>query len=147
MNRYVLLRKWLQYRLAKVAPTSKIRTHLLRKLGARIAGSACIMEDVVFVNYTDLQYLVVGDEAGIGSGCTLILSEYHDRTCITKHKKPFKGYIHIKKGAYVGANVTVFPGITIGENSVVGACSLVNKSIPDNSLAYGVPARVIRKLE
>ncbi|MCU0577225.1 MAG: acyltransferase, partial [Desulfobacterota bacterium] len=41
----------------------------------------------------------------------------------------------------------VMPGITIGENSIVGACSFVNADIPDNSVAYGVPARVVRSRE
>jgi len=36
------------------------------------------------------------------------------------------------------------PGVTIGENAIVGACSFVNKNIPDNAVAYGMPAKVIR---
>ena len=39
------------------------------------------------------------------------------------------------------------PGVTIGENSIVGAHSFVNVDIPDNVIAFGVPAKVIRKIE
>ena len=39
------------------------------------------------------------------------------------------------------------PGITIGKNAVVGAYSFVNKDIPDNTLAYGVPVKIIRKIK
>lgn len=52
----------------------------------------------------------------------------------------------LKKGCWLGANVIVLPGVTIGENSVVGAGSLVTKSIPAGVLAAGNPARVIRSI-
>ena len=48
---------------------------------------------------------------------------------------------------WLGGNVTVLPGVTIGNNVVVGAGAVVTKDIPDNSLALGVPAKVVRQLE
>ena len=48
---------------------------------------------------------------------------------------------------WLGGNVTIVPGVTIGNNCVIGAGAVVTKNIPDNSLAVGNPARVIRKLE
>lgn len=54
--------------------------------------------------------------------------------------------IVLKKGCWLGANVIVLPGVTIGENSVVGAGSLVTKSIPPKVLAAGNPAKVIRNI-
>lgn len=50
----------------------------------------------------------------------------------------------VKSGASLGASVTVLPGVTIGRNAQVGAGSLVTKDIPDNAVAYGSPARVVR---
>lgn len=47
----------------------------------------------------------------------------------------------------IGANVTILPGVTIGNNVVIGAGAVVTKDIPDNSLAVGVPARVIKEIE
>ncbi|QXE90596.1 acyltransferase [Geomonas subterranea] len=52
----------------------------------------------------------------------------------------------LKKGCWLGANVIVLPGVTIGENSVVGAGSLVTKSVPAGVLAAGNPARIIRNI-
>ncbi len=52
------------------------------------------------------------------------------------------GLIRICNGACVGTHSTIMPGVTIGENSVIGAYSLVNKDIPANVIAWGVPCRV-----
>lgn len=54
---------------------------------------------------------------------------------------------YIKKGASIGSSATILCGITIGENSIIGAGAVVTKDIPANSLAVGVPARVIKKLK
>ena len=48
---------------------------------------------------------------------------------------------------WIGSNVTVCPGVTIGSNVVIGAGAVVTHDIPDNALAFGVPARVVRKIE
>lgn len=56
--------------------------------------------------------------------------------------------ITIKKGAYIGMRASVISGkngVTIGENAVIGACALVNKDIPDNATAVGVPCRILEK--
>lgn len=53
----------------------------------------------------------------------------------------------IKRGARIGINVTLLPGITIGENSMIGAGSVVTRDIPPNMLAYGNPARPMRPVE
>ena len=55
--------------------------------------------------------------------------------------------IRICDDVWIGANVTILPGVTIGNNVVIGAGAVVNKDIPDNSLAVGVPARVIKEIE
>ena len=57
-----------------------------------------------------------------------------------------KAPIIIKNNAFIGANCFVCKGVTIGENSIVGACSVVTKSIPDNEIWAGNPARYIKKL-
>jgi acetyltransferase-like isoleucine patch superfamily enzyme len=52
--------------------------------------------------------------------------------------------IVIKSRVWLGANVTVTPGVTIGENAIVGAGSVVTKDVPDNAIVAGVPAKIIR---
>lgn len=55
--------------------------------------------------------------------------------------------IHIKKNAWLGARVIVLPGVTIGENAIIGSGAVVTKDIPDNTVAVGNPARVIKTLD
>ena len=55
--------------------------------------------------------------------------------------------VYIKKNAWVGARTIILPGITIGENSVVGAGSVVTKDVPANTIVVGNPAKVIREIE
>lgn len=56
------------------------------------------------------------------------------------------GPIHLKKNVWLGTGVTVLPGVTIGENTVVGTGSIVTHSLPENVIAAGNPARVVRQL-
>jgi acetyltransferase-like isoleucine patch superfamily enzyme len=58
-----------------------------------------------------------------------------------------EGKVILKKNCKIGSHTVVMPGVTVGENSVVGACCFVNKDIPANVIAAGVPAKVIRKID
>jgi acetyltransferase-like isoleucine patch superfamily enzyme len=53
---------------------------------------------------------------------------------------------HVKKGASIGSNATILCGITIGENSLVGAGSVVTKNVPPNTIVAGNPAKVIKSI-
>ena len=59
----------------------------------------------------------------------------------------FTKEIRIKKNAWIGARVNILPGVTIGENAIIGTGSIVTKDIPDNAVAVGNPARVIKIIE
>jgi len=58
-----------------------------------------------------------------------------------------EGRVVLKKNCEIGSHSVVMPGVTIGENSIVGAISFVNCDIPDNVVAAGVPAKVIKKIK
>lgn len=87
--------------------------------------------------------LVIEDNVMISLNCTIATNNHdvYDRSVITC--KP----VHIKKNAWLGVNVTVLPGVTIGENAVVGACAVVTKDVPDNAVVVGNPARLIKSLD
>ena len=92
--------------------------------------------DIGAFTYINAKYGVeIQDNVQIGSHCSIYsLSTIDDK----------KGKVIIKENAKIGAHSVIMPGITIGENAIVGACSFVNKNIPDNAVAYGVPARITR---
>lgn len=83
----------------------------------------------------------IEDYVQIGSHCTI-----YSKSDISTTDKPVEGKVTIKKGACIGSHSTVFPGVTIGEGAIIGAHSLVNKNIPPHTVAFGVPAKVVRQL-
>jgi len=92
--------------------------------------------DIGAFTYINAKYGVeIQENVQIGSHCSI----YSWSTIDDK-----KGMVTIKKNAKVGVHTVIMPGVTIGENAIVGACSFVNKNIPDNAVAYGMPAKVIR---
>lgn len=81
--------------------------------------------------------VVIEKNVQIGSHCSL----YSISTIDNK-----EGKIIIKENAKICTHCTIMPGVTIGKNSIVGAHSFVTNDVPDNTLVYGVPARIIRKI-
>lgn len=97
-------------------------------------------------------YLItIGNHVSISGGATFINHEgahWVLKGIDEKYNSTFGyGRINIKDNVYIGQNVTILRGVTIGENTIVGACSLVNKSLEANSVYAGVPAKRICSLE
>jgi len=65
----------------------------------------------------------------------------------TTRRSTYCAPIFIKKGAWLGAAVSVMPGVTIGKNAVVAANAVVTRDVPDNAVVGGVPARVIKHID
>jgi len=90
---------------------------------------------------------VVGANVILNTGCTI---DHHNNIGDHVHIAPgvsLGGAVMIGEGTLVGIGATVMPQCRIGEWSIVGAGSVVNRSLPNHVLAVGIPARVIRKLE
>lgn len=93
--------------------------------------------DIGAFTYINARYGVdIEENVQIGSHCSI----YSWSTIDDK-----KGKVVIKKNARVGAHSVIMPGITIGENAIIGACSFVNDNVADNAVVVGVPARVIKQ--
>jgi len=92
--------------------------------------------------------IIIDDNVIIGLNCHIMNNDFHELNTDNRlYGVPESFDVHIKKNVFLGNNVSVLKGVIIGENSVVGAGSVVVSSIPDNTLAAGNPAKVIRKLE
>lgn len=81
--------------------------------------------------------VLIEDQVQIGSHCSI----YSISTIDNK-----EGEVILKRNCRIGTHSVVMPGVSVGENSIIGAFSYVNKNIPPNVVAYGVPAQVIRSL-
>ena len=89
--------------------------------------------------------ITIEDDVFIGPHCVLA-TEYHPENPETRHSLLTKPIV-VKRNAWLGANVTVLAGVTIGENAIVAAGSVVTKDVPDNMVVAGSPARVIREIK
>ena len=97
-------------------------------------------------------YLVtLGDHVRVTSGVRFITHDggvwvlrelYEDLKNVDKF-----GKIVVGNNVHIGSNVVIMPGVTIGNNCIIGVGAVVTKDIPDNSIAAGVPARVIKTIE
>ena len=81
--------------------------------------------------------LVGEDSVQIGSHCSIYSVSTIDKR---------EGRITLKKNCKIGSHSVVMPGVTVGENAIIGAFSFVNKDIPKNTMAFGVPAKVKKKI-
>ena len=85
--------------------------------------------------------LRINDDVFIGPNATFANDPF------PRSKQPFTVMVTtVKKGASIGVNATILPGITIGENAMVGAGSVVTKDVPPNTLVVGNPAIIVKTL-
>ena len=103
-----------------------------------------------FANYNckimDGGKIIFGDDVLIGPDCTFVTATHP--TDPIKRKEGYQQFKNITVGnnVWFGARVTVCPGVSIGDNCVIGAGSVVVKDIPANSVAVGNPCKVIKKV-
>ena len=94
--------------------------------------------DIGAFTYINAKFgVIIEDEVQIGSHCSIYSTSTIDNT---------SGEVVLKKNCRIGSHSTVLPDVIIGENSVIGAHSLVVSSLPANIIAVGVPAKVIKKI-
>jgi acetyltransferase-like isoleucine patch superfamily enzyme len=95
--------------------------------------------DIGAFTYINAKYGVkIEKNVEIGSHCSI----YSWSTIDNK-----EGRVVIKENAKVGSHSVIMPGVTVGRNSIVGAFSFVNKDVPPNVVAYGVPVKTVRDLD
>jgi len=154
------------YRLALFP---QLRAPWLRLLGAKI-GRRTVLHDVRFFNLyrRGLAGLELGEECFLGDECLIDLAEgvrlerqvtLAERVLILTHTNvgyrdhPLQAHfpasaapVVVETGAFLGANVTVLPGVRIGAGSFVAAGSVVTADVPPRTLVAGVPARAVRAI-
>ncbi len=121
-------------------------------IDARLPSAEVLIGDGVWINnnFTVLcnsSRISIGCDVLIGYNVEVIDSDFHDLRP-DKRKQPYDSgaAVHISDNVLIGSNTRILKGVTIGANSVVGNGSIVSRDIPENAIAAGCPARVIRML-
>ena len=117
---------------------------------ANWGGKHCYFGDYVYANFNltmvDDGNIYVGDRVMFGPNVVLATPNHPINIRLRAHSLQYNKEIHIGNNVWIGANVVVVPGVTIGDNSVIGAGSVVTKDIPANVVAVGNPCRVLREI-
>lgn len=110
------------------------------KFKSKHPKKVCIYDNVL-IDKVHPELVYIGDGVGITSGVK-ILTHYLDPNQPGRHFR--LGEVHIEDNVFIGLNVIICNSVTIGENSIVGAGSVVTKDIPANQVWAGNPARYIK---
>ena len=117
---------------------------------SNFGGKHCHFGKFVYANFNltlvDDTHIFVGDNTMIGPNVTIATAGHPVLPRLREKVYQYNMPVRIGKNCWLGTGVMVLPGVTIGDNTVIGAGSVVTKSIPSGVVAFGNPCRVIRKI-
>ena len=141
------------------------RTELLKEMFAEIGegcyieppfhsnwgGKHCHFGKMVYANFNltcvDDTHIYVGDYTLIGPNVTIATAGHPIQPQMREQGYQYNMPVHIGRNCWIGAGVVIVPGVTIGDNVVIGAGSVVTKDLPDNVVAVGNPCKVLREVD
>lgn len=135
---------------SKIGRYTKIGTY------SKVGKNVIIGDNCSFTSYCEIRdNCHIGDRVIMGSRGTLSANTTVENDVVMKYafvvtdtpdltKNDQKSAGTLKKGSRFGASVVIMPGVTIGENAEIGACSQVRKDVPDNQVWFGIPAKYYR---
>ena len=118
---------------------------------ANWAGKFVYFGDDSYANFNltlvDDTHIFIGEHTMLGP-CVTIATATHPLSTVLRQKgAQYNKPVHIGNNCFIGSGVTILPGVSIGDDTVIEAGSVVTKDIPSSSLAYGNPCRVVRTLD
>lgn len=144
--------KAIRRKLAKIYFTCDSKTFVnhLRKHGVSVGTNVTFFDPGSnFIDLTRPYLISIGNKVKITKGVTILTHGFD--WCVLRecYKRPFgsSGEVKIGNNIFIGINSIILKGVTIGDNSIIGAGSVVTSDIPENSVAGGNPAKVICSLD
>jgi acetyltransferase-like isoleucine patch superfamily enzyme len=139
--------------LAMYYPDAEIRKKCWIRTGVKLGSGTYLNPNVVVTDvYSENEDLLeIGNNCSIAPGVVFAPDSSHNNSIILREAGLLSRYekrekIIVGNDVWIGANCTILPGIKIGNCCIIGANSMVNKNIPDFSLAYGNPVKIIKDL-
>ena len=162
-EQFVCLKKLDEYNLVPLTDIEN-RNALLKEMFAEIGENCCVLSPFhanwggkhvhfgknVFANFNltlvDDTHIYVGDCVMFAPNVTIATAAHPVSPALRKKGYQYNLPVHIGRNCWLGAGVIVLPGVSIGENTIVGAGSVVTKDLPANVIAVGNPCRVLREI-
>ena len=158
---------------ASLDSDKELREAILKEMGVKLGKNVYLQGPIYFdyginitigdnsyanFNFTilDTCQVTIGKNVFIGPGVSVLTPlhplRYKERNMFVNkdgsiHDQEYGAPIEIKDNCWIASNVSILPGVTIGEGCVIGAGSVVTHDIPDNSLAVGNPCKVIKQID
>lgn len=132
----------------------KLYTKYLRKCGIKINGYPKYIHPSVYFDGADYSKIKIGDNVTISKEVMLLTHDYSLTTALASIGRRidrgegevfFLNEINIGENCFIGARTSILPGSIIGDNVIIGACSVIKGTIPSNSIVVGNPCKVIGK--
>ncbi len=118
---------------------------------SNFGGGHCHFGKYVYANFgltlVDDTHIYVGDYTMFGPHVTVATAGHPIYPELREKFYQYSMPVHIGRNCWIGAGVLIMPGVTIGDNVVIGAGSVVTKDIPSNVLAFGTPCKVQREID
>jgi acetyltransferase-like isoleucine patch superfamily enzyme len=147
-------RIWFQKRkIGRIGTNSEIRPYctIIGTRNVVIGNNVIIPNGTTLGNYpgNDKSVIYIEDDVLLGPNVSIYSSthNYMDPSKPVKNQGYKVAETRLKKGCWIGVNAVIMPGVTIGKNSVVAANSVVTKDVPDFTVAAGIPAKIIKRID
>lgn len=138
--------EWLQAHFAAFGAGSYIEQPFYANWGGHHVHVGANVYANFHLTLVDDGEIFIGDHVMMGPNVTLVTAGHPVQPALRAQAYQYNQPVHLATNVWLGANVTVLPGVTIGENTVVGAGSLVTRDLPANVVAVGTPAKVLRAI-
>jgi galactoside O-acetyltransferase len=130
------------------APTHRMRVAALRAMGHEVGPNVDVALGLLVIDEApgEEARLILAERSGIGPRVVIVLSSYPR---YSRFRSAFEqaGSVRLEEDVWIGANVVILPGVTIGAGSIVAAGSVVTRDVPPMTIVGGAPARPLRRID